>query len=117
MSNSTVKGWEDKINWEDRSSLDDNNASSITVAPEEPVKIVKDSETGLVKKFIFGNMKRIEEGEAAVLWSQELIRDENNAVTGILTTRANGVQTLEKFIRENGEFIGTELEYLEGGGS
>jgi hypothetical protein len=109
MPSNSAFGWEDKMTWDD---LSNQQPGDMTVVPEEPVTI-NYGEDGLVTSVIYGNMKRIEEGEPAVIWSQDIIRDDNKKVIGIQTTRANGTITMETFVYdENGRFTGSTLDYL-----
>lgn len=112
MPSNTAKGWEDQLSWDDSTSTD-GGSSSITIAPEEPVQLIRDPETNQVTKVVYGNMSRMMEGEPVVMWSEEILRDEETGqVIGIRTIRPNGTSTVETILRdENGMFLGTELKY------
>lgn len=111
MPSNTVKGWEEKLTWDD---MMDAGTSDITIAPEEPVTLERDPDTNAVTKVTYGNMERMMEGEPVVLWSEEILRDESTGqISGVKTTRPNGTVTIEHMLRDdNGQFIGTKLEYL-----
>jgi hypothetical protein len=114
LANNTVKGWEEKLTWDDMMD-DGSSGGAITVAPEEPVQIVRDPDTNKVAKVIYGNMGRMMEGEPVIMWSEEILRDETTGqITGIQTVRPNGTMTVEHILRDEttGQFLGTKLEYL-----
>jgi hypothetical protein len=112
MPASTAMGWEDQLTWDDVGD-GTGQASSITIAPGEPVTLVRDEETKQVIRVIYGNMERMAMGEPVVIWTEELIRDENGQLTAIQTVRPNGTITLEHMVRDaDGMFTGTTLEYL-----
>jgi len=115
MPNSIAKGWEEKLTQAD---IDADNANggasgSITIAPEEPVQLVKDPDTGQVTKVIYGDIDRMMEGDPVVMWTEEIVRDDKGVVIGIQTMRPNGTMTMEHMIRDDkGKFLGTKLEFL-----
>jgi hypothetical protein len=107
----TSLGWEDKLTWDETS---DSSTNSITIAPGEPVTLVRDPDTKQVIQVIYGNMERMMMGEPVVIWTEDILRDETTGqVIGVQTVRPNGTITIEHMVRdETGMFTGTTLEYL-----
>jgi len=118
MASNIVKGWETLPTDEDiLEELTNPSATNETVVPEEPVQVIKEiDENGnsYPTKIIYGNLERLNMGESAVIWSEELIRDETTkAVIGVRTTRANGTITEEYFQKDsNNSFDHSTLKYL-----
>lgn len=115
MANNTAKGWEDINDEQDMTEEEGGGkGASITIAPEEPVQLKRDKETNKVTKVIYGNQERMLEGEAVVMWSEEILRDEETGkIIGVQTVRPNGSVTIEHILRDgDGKFTGTRLEYV-----
>lgn len=86
----------------------------IGLAPEGPIKLVMDEETGLLVNCLYGDFDRMMNGELVGIWNEEILRDpETKAITAIRTTRVNGTITREDFIRDEttGKLIGTKMVF------
>lgn len=90
---------DDDYNPLDGSYLDDN-------LPEYPLLIIRNVE-GKAYKFIYGNVDALLDDEDAdpLIWQEELIRDDNGAVTSIIRTYPDGEEVENEFIREDGKLI------------
>jgi hypothetical protein len=115
MPNNIAKGWEEILTDADLNDPSYMASGNLTVAPEEPVKIIRDDTTGAVNTVMYGNLARMLAGDQVVTWTEDIIRDATTGqVIGIQTTRPNGTMTMEHIIRDpiTGKIDHTELEYL-----
>jgi len=118
MASRIVKGWETLPTDEELLEMLENpDANTETVVPEEPVKLIRTPDKDgklILTKVIYGNLERLMNGDTVVVWSEELLRDDaTGKLIGIKTTRADGTITKEMFTNDSdGNFDHSSLEYL-----
>jgi len=112
--NDIIKGWENPVTQLTPYDPENPNVSTITVSPEEPVKLTRDPITKQAVQVLYGDIDRMRRGDPVVMWTEDILRDPlTNKVIGIQTMRPNGVMTIEHIHRDvDGKFLSTTLEYL-----